>query len=71
MLCTRDSLQMLGHIQVKSERIGKGRNHFHRNLKKIGVAIHRSVKIDLKTKEITRDKKEHYMVTKRPIYQKD
>ena len=55
-LSTRNPLQTLRHIQTESERM---ENIFHANgkRKKAGVAILISDKIDLKIKNIKRDKK--------------
>ena len=49
------------------------KNTFHANgkQKKAGVAILISDKIDLKIKDITRDKEGHYIVIKGPIQEED
>ena len=49
------------------------RNIFHVNgkQKKAGVTILTSYKIDLKTNNITRDKEEHYIMTKGSIQEED
>jgi len=49
------------------------KNIFHANgkLKKAGVAILISYKIDLKTNNVTRDKEEHYIMTKGSIQEED
>ena len=67
VLSTRNPLQTKRHIQTKSERL------FHANgkQKKAGVAILTSDKIDLKIKNITRDKKGHYILIKGSIQQED
>ena len=48
-------------------------NIFHANgkQKKAGVTILTSYKIDLKTNNITRDKEEHYIMTKGSIQEED
>ena len=49
------------------------KNIFHANgkQKKAGVTILTSYKIDLKIKNITRDKEGHYIVIKGPIQEED
>ena len=63
MLSTRDPLQKKGHIQTKSEGLGK---IFHANgdQKKAGVAILISDKIDFQIKAVKRDKEGHYIMIK-------
>ena len=70
MLSTRDPPQNKGHIQTEGERL---ENVFHanRNQKKEGVAILISDKIDLKIKNIKRDKKGQDLVIKGSIQEED
>ena len=37
------------------------------NYRKAGIAIHISKKIDFNTKDVKKDKKEHYIMMKEPI----
>ena len=50
-------------------KVGGWKNIFHANgkQKKAGVAILISEKIDLKIEKITKDKEEHYIITKGSI----
>ena len=56
-------LQTKGHIQTESEG---GKKIFHANgdLKKAGVAVLISDKIDFEIKTMRRDKEGHYVMTK-------
>ena len=65
MLSTRDTLQTQGHIQT--ERGWKKIFHANGNQKKAGVAKLLSDKIDLKIKNVTRDKEGHYVMIKGSI----
>ena len=58
MLFTKDSLQIKGHIQTESERMEKD-IPCKWKLKKVGVPIFISEKIDFKTRIVTRGKKGH------------
>ena len=63
VLSTRDPPQNRGHIQTESEGLEKV-FHANRDQKKAGVAILISDKIDLKTKDVKRDKEGHYIMSK-------
>ena len=58
MLFTRDSLQIEGHIQTESERMEKD-IPCKWKLKKVGVTIFISEKIDFKTRTVTIGTKGH------------
>ena len=70
MLSIRNAHQTSRHIETKSDRMEKY-IPFKWKLKKAGVAIHISDKIDLKIKNITRDKDGHYVVISISIQEKD
>ena len=62
MLLSRDPLQFYGHVQIESERMKKKIFHANGNQKKAGVPILISDKIDLKIKNIIRDKEGQYIM---------
>ena len=66
MLSTRNPLQTSRHIQIESERMEKY-IPCKWEAQKAGVAILISDKIDLKIKNITRDKERHYIIIKGTI----
>ena len=70
MLSSRDPVHFQGHIQIESERMEEN-ILCKRESKKAGVAILTSDKIDLKIKNIIRDKEEHYVMIKRSIQEED
>jgi len=70
MLSTRNPLQTSRHIETKSERMEKY-IPCKRKLKKAGIAILISDKINLKIKNIIRDKDGHYIVIKVSIQEED
>ena len=70
MLPTRDSLQIQRQHRLKVRGWIKV-FHENGNEKKAGVAILISDKIDFKTKTVTRDKKEHYIMIKGSIQEED
>ena len=70
MLSTRDHLEKRDTYRLKV----KGRKkifHTNRDLKKAGVAILISDKIDFKTKVVKRDKDGHYIMIKGSIQEED
>ena len=70
MLSTRDPPQNKGHIQTESEGLEKI-FHTNRDLKKAGVTIFISDKIDFKIKSVKRDKERHYIIIKGSIQEED
>ena len=70
MLSTRDPLQTWDTYRVKVRR-WKKIFHANGNQKKAGVAILTSDKIDLKIKNVTRDKEGRYMMIKGSIQEED
>jgi len=70
MLPTRNPLQTQTHIQLKG-RGSKNILHANGNQKKAREAILVSDKTDLKVKNITRDKKGHYIMIKVSIQKED
>ena len=71
LLSTRDPLQNKGHIQTKSEGLGKKIFHTNGEQKNAVVAILISDKIDFKIKTVKRDKEGHYIMIKGSIQEED
>ena len=63
MLSVRDTPQNKRSIQAENEGIENSKR-IDLDLKKAGLTILRSDKIDFKTKDITRGKEGHYMILK-------
>ena len=63
MLSIRDTPQNKRSIQAENEGIENSKR-IDLDLKKAGLTILRSDKIDFKTKDITRGKEGHYMILK-------
>ena len=70
VLSTRDPPQNKDTYRLKVKGCKKI-FHANRDQKKAGVAILISDKIDLKTKDVKRDKEGHYIMIKRSIQEED
>ena len=71
MVSTRDPPQSKGHIQTEREGLEKIYFMQMEILKKAGVAMLISDKIDFKTKAVKKDNEGHYLMIKGSIQEED
>ena len=71
MVSTRDPPQNKGHIQTEREGLEKIYFMQMEILKKAGVAMLISDKIDFKTKAVKKDNEGHYLMIKGSIQEED
>ena len=71
MLSTRDTPQNKGHIWTEREGLEKKILHANGDLKKAGVTIFISDRIELKIKAVKREKEGHYIMIKGSIQEED